>query len=517
MGRSKTGGAFGFIRGRVGAVSYNIISAKRSSTGKKMQGMRAIPEEVANPQTVSQCLQRMKLSPAQKFYAAFVELLSNAFQSVEYGQKSRNYFLSKAMKTDGPYVPKGVDRFIPGQYLFSEGSIKSVGINPFSGGATVITLDVKTAENEVTPAILAAALGVTIEYQITVAVVNNKEGIFVPSYIGYDQRLMISDIPAAALSRNGDGYITIDIAAMGLDASAVVAMCVVLSYQDISGKWLRSTQTMVVSNELIAQLYSSDAMEEAILSYQTEGSKAANAINSEWYYNLGMNQQFAGKLTTGYINIKTAVVPAGMDANAVIGLKQSNGIITKTLFFTSLDENGVLVVYEDGYIRPARPTDNFEMPIITYTDYQNDNRVNSAYQAEIWKNVYAQQIGIQTTGLGDVTGVSLYLANGDVIQGVSIEQSTLRGEPIMVVRTADNSGYYIKSDNDNSRFYSLNLVANERLTGNAQWQEFDPTTGDNVTILVDDSNGASQDPHAVDNFNNLINLGLNIIVFVNEA
>ena len=63
----------------------------------------------------------------------------------------------------------------------------------------------------------------------------------------------------------------------------------------------------------------------------------------------------------------------------------------------------------------------------------------------------------------------------------------------------------------------MNLVANERLEGNGQWQEFDPTTGDNVTILVDDSNGASQDPHAVDNFNNLINLGLNVIVFVNEA
>ena len=104
MGRSKTGGAFGFIRGRVGAVSYNIISAKRSSTGKKMQGMRAIPEEVENPQTVAQCLQRMKLGPAQKFFNAFAPLLNNAFQGVEYGDKSRQYFLAKCMKLTGPFL-----------------------------------------------------------------------------------------------------------------------------------------------------------------------------------------------------------------------------------------------------------------------------------------------------------------------------------------------------------------------------------------------------------------------------
>lgn len=519
MARSKTGGAFGFMRGRIGAVSYSIISAKRSASGKKEQGMREIPTEVANPQTVSQCLQRMKLGPAQKFYAAFVELLSNAFQNVDYGQKSRNYFLSKAMQEDGPYVQKSVDRFIPGQYLFSEGSIKSVGINPFSGGATVITLDVKSAEAQITPAVLATALGVTTDHQITIAVVNNKEGVFVPSYIGYDQRLKIADMPVAALGRDAEGYLTIDIAGMGLDASAVVAMCVVLSYQDVSGKWLRSTQTMVVSNELIASLYGTDAMEAAILSYQTDGTKAANSINSEWYYNLGMNQAFAGKLTTGYINIDTEAVPSGIDANAVIGLKQANGIITKTLFFTSLDENGVLVVYEDGYIRPAKPAGDFMMPIIKYTDYQNFADLNTAYNAELWNNVYATQMGLQTIGfIQSEQGLAIKLSDDSVVRVVSLVEKHIGDNILIVGVTSNNEECAIKCISSSLPIYDCWL---KNMTG---WGSA-PSQTSSAWKLIE--SGAptkfipvSPDNDSADGFENaqtLVTLGLPWKVFLPEA
>lgn len=331
MGKSKKGGVYGFLRGRVGSVSYSILPAKSSTSGKKEQVVRALPDSVANPQTVSQVMQRMKLKPATAFFNAFRELLSNAFQGVEYGDKSRRFFISEAMKMTGPYIQKGVDRFIPAEYPFSRGTLPSVGIVQFDGGATKITLNAIAAEATITPEILAAALGVATDTQITIAVVNNNAGVFTPAYIGFDDRLKIADLPAAALGKDTtSNQIQIDIAALGLDASAVVAMAVVLSRQDASGSWLRSEQNLVISNQLRQTLYSPEALQAAIASYQDES--AANTINSQWYYNLGLNQAFNGQVTF------MSLAFTGGSADILVGIQNIGGQIRYTAFSTENDE-----------------------------------------------------------------------------------------------------------------------------------------------------------------------------------
>lgn len=331
MGKSKKGGVYGFLRGRVGSVSYSILPAKSSTSGKKEQVVRALPDSVANPQTVSQVMQRMKLKPATAFFNAFRELLSNAFQGVEYGDKSRRFFISEAMKMTGPYIQKGVDRFIPAEYPFSRGTLPSVGIVPFDGGATKITLNAIAAEATITPEILAAALGVATDTQITVAVVNNNAGVFTPAYIGFDERLKIADLPAAALGKDTtSNQIQLDIAALGLEASAVVAMAVVLSRQDASGTWLRSEQNLVISNQLRQTLYSPEALQAAIASYQDES--AVNTINSQWYYNLGLNQAFNGQVTF------MSLAFTGGSADILVGIQNIGGQIRYTAFATENDE-----------------------------------------------------------------------------------------------------------------------------------------------------------------------------------
>lgn len=331
MGKSSKGGVFGFIRGRVGSVTYSITSAKSSKSGKKEQVIRALPESVSNPQTMGQVMQRMKLSPAQKFYAAFADLLSNAFEGVTYGETSRRYFISKAMSATGPYIEKGVDRFIPAQYLFSEGTLPSVGIEAFSGGASVITLSATTsaAADAITPAIFAAALNVSPDTQITIVVVNNVNGVFTPSYIGYDQRVKIEDLATSIFGKDAENHITLNPAAVNLDASAIVACCVVLSKQDASGNWLRSTQTMVISNELIASLYGSEALQRATISYQN--GQTSNSINSEWYYNLGMSQAFNGTVHLGAVN-SIAAENNGRPYLVLMGDQQIDGVVITTLF-----------------------------------------------------------------------------------------------------------------------------------------------------------------------------------------
>lgn len=352
-----------------------------ASMGKGADGSTVIREIVtpSNPKTAAQALQRMKLGPAAKFYNTFSELLSNAFEAVSYGGDSRRYFMAKVMKLDGPYIQKSVDRFIPAAYPFSEGSLPSVGIEPFSGGTSVITLGVTTDQAEVTPELLAQLLQVTTDYQITIAVVNNVNGLFKPSYISYDKRLTIAEIPEGALGKNENNQVTISPAAFGLDASALVAMCVVLSTQDASGNWLRSSQDMIISEELRSAIYSADAMEAAIYSYQD--NNAANTINSEWYFNLGMAQSWPGKLTTSNLMISEDGSPA--NADVIVGIQQLDGRIKRTVFVTALTDDGLIVCLENGKVTTY--------PDGTVGDFKG---YNIGYDYQLWQDSYATQLGI---------------------------------------------------------------------------------------------------------------------------
>ncbi len=350
-----------------------------ASMGRGKDGSTIIRESVtpSNPKTLAQALQRMKLGPAQKFYKAFAELLSNAFQGKKYGDESRMYFLSKCMQADGPYIQKGVDRFIPAAYTFSEGSLPSIGIMPFSGGASVITLNLTSEAAEITNAEFARLLGVDETYQITVAVVNNVNGIFTPSYIGYNDRVKIADLPENTLAKDAENHVTINPAALGLDMSAMVACAIVLSVQDSSGIWLRSTQDMIISEELRDAIYSADAMEAAIYSYQDNNT--VNSINSEWYYNLGMSQAWGGKLTTSVLHVAQEDIA---DQNVIIGLQQLDGRIKRFVFATSTESTGLIMCVVDGQVTTVEGA--------TVSEFQG---LNVGYTVELWKDSYAAQLG----------------------------------------------------------------------------------------------------------------------------
>lgn len=445
MGKSNQGGVFGYIRGKVGSVSYSVQSAKNSSTGKKQQVVRALPESVSNPQTVGQVMQRMKLAPAQRFYAAFATMLSNAFQGVEYGDASRRHFISKCMQLDGPYVQRGVDRFIPAEYPFSEGSIPSVTILPFSGGASFITID-KTAEAVPTLAEFAAALQVTTDYQISIAVVNNINGVFQPSYISYEERLKIADMPANALGIDEENHITVNPAAFGLDVSAMVACVIVLSTQDASGVWLRSSQTMVISNELRDSLYSPTALEAAIYSYQ-DSTGAANSINSEWYYNLGMSQAWPGKLITSLLPIDQTGELA--DANVVVGMKQVDGVIRKYVFATSTEDTGLIICVLNGTI--------ITWPQATVNEFKG---LNAGYTVELWNAAYATQLGVAAGNPGGFEPFTVkgYVGdNGSDITIVDVIYPSAGDITPIYMIADDGYGWVIQSDDTSNRSYQLVL------------------------------------------------------------
>lgn len=282
-----------------------------------------------NPQTISQVIQRMKAAPAQKFYNALSELLSNAFQGVKYGNASRLRFLSLAMKMNGPYVQKGVDRFIPAAYPFTRGSMPTIGIMPFDGGATKFSTDVDGAADT-----FAEGLGVPTDTQFTICIVRNNNGMFVPEYIPFETRMTLEDVPEGGIIKEDSTWKVVP-SAFGFDDTNIVAIAVAVSMQQADGSWLRSNQDMVISNQLEAQLYSQSAMNAAIASYQ-DGADS-NTINSAWYYNLGLNQAFNGQVVPMVISIN------GNSVRVLMGITQVAGRPQYTIFATSADTTGNII------------------------------------------------------------------------------------------------------------------------------------------------------------------------------
>lgn len=75
----------------------------KSLTFSKFNGKQITKDRVGtpkNPQTVSQMDQRMKAPAAKAFYDAFSEILSNSYEGVPYGTKSRWEFYKRAMAKD---------------------------------------------------------------------------------------------------------------------------------------------------------------------------------------------------------------------------------------------------------------------------------------------------------------------------------------------------------------------------------------------------------------------------------
>jgi len=394
MAKIRRGGVTGFARGRAGNYVYAVMPGSATSSGSREQIVRQAPDGVNNPKTTAQSMQRMKLGPAQRFYNAFAELLSNAFQGVNYGNPSRRYFISEALKAEGPYLQKGVDRFIPAEYLFSDGSLPSVKLMDrstmfeTSGGQTVLNLNYKgvtVTSGFVTANDFADALGVSVDTQISFVVVTNNNGIFTPHYLGFDERVKIEDLPGESITSNQE-YVSILLSKLELPEDNLVAAAVVLSKQDAGGKWLRSRQFMQVNDDLYNQLYSEAAFNAAVRSYSGEGS--ANALPSNWYYNLGLaNQPFNGRIIVGQI-------PAGYYVTGAQGLTPwvqgtmgapVTGLYTDgtRVFFGSMDGTTAKIICTDS----VNGTEYYETEVANWDTTRNKQLV-------AWTDAYAAQAGL---------------------------------------------------------------------------------------------------------------------------
>ena len=334
MAQSNVGGAFGFLRKSIGSIVYSTSTA--SLSGEKKQVARSKPSSVRNPRTLSQIVQRMKVGPAQLFYAAFEKAagsmennpLSHSWQGVPYGPKSRTKFLQLAMTGDPKaYVPKGINFPVPGVYQVSQGSLPELpkGLSGDSGN-TILAMN-GALEAEGVQAL--ANFGVEMGDQITVvALVDNLNGGYNAAFgriiVGTGNSWQfLGDVnnDLQDISLNDDG--------IQFSASKVACAAYILSRGTSSASAKRSTAFMTIA-PAYQSLMSPEAYDAAVDSYITGTSY--NSLNSDWYLNQGNAQAFNGEVFLQVLNLAPGEGVAAVNAEFVLGRQSNGGSIVYTIF-----------------------------------------------------------------------------------------------------------------------------------------------------------------------------------------
>lgn len=334
MAQSNVGGAFGFLRKSIGSIVYSTSTA--SLSGEKKQVARSKPTSVRNPRTLSQIVQRMKVGPAQLFYAAFEKAagsvennpLSHSWQGVSYGPKSRTKFLQLAMTGEPKaYVPKGINFPVPGVYQVSEGSLPNLPSGISTGDGTAL-LGVGDAVNNVNIAALTAA-GVEINDQITcIALVENNG-----TYKAAIARIIVQiGNTWEYLSGREDienGVTMFEDGIVFDEELNVACAAFILSRGSSSSTAKRSTAFMTIAPGY-QSLMSPEAYDAAVNSYIT--NTTYNSLNSDWYLNQGSNQAFNGEVFLQVLSLAAGEGVAAVNAEFVLGRQSDGGSIVYTIF-----------------------------------------------------------------------------------------------------------------------------------------------------------------------------------------
>lgn len=299
---AKSNGFFGMRRGSAGSLTFSVLNGQQITKQKV--------SSVTNPKSTAQTVQRMKLAPAQRFYDAFNMLLNHSFQNINYGNKSRQYFMSEAMKQNGgPYVAKGVQTIIPGSYLISKGSQGTVTTvyNHDGNYRTNIRLTLKygnissgnkRTHDEFVQDVLNSNPWIKEGQKLTIMCIGHEDDEFGDHYFPYYIQIVLSPNGETGAEEtftdgwewlseadiNVDGYFEFDQEynyLHGHQEGTKAAAGVIISSGTKSDD-LRTTSRMAVDDATYELFYSEMAYRYAIASYQ---DTAAVQIGDEWILN----------------------------------------------------------------------------------------------------------------------------------------------------------------------------------------------------------------------------------------
>lgn len=249
----------------------------------------------ANPQTDAQATQRMKMAAVCNFYRGLASILDHSFENVKYGNDSRMYFMKLALSNplSVAAIEKGTKEFTPLPLVISTGSLNSVRlVNENPEFIVKFTHPVTTEEaaaindghDSAIPAI-ANLLGVEIGSQITFVTVVHKPNLGIVNQIKIYRVILkqgaVDDFSTLFTVEATDTI-------MGIPEGDELSACAVIVSKQVDGKWLRSTETLMLTPNYEREIYNTEAIETAKAGYM----KKANASTSDKYLNEGDSKPY---------------------------------------------------------------------------------------------------------------------------------------------------------------------------------------------------------------------------------
>ena len=411
----------GVLKGKRGNTVFFKIA---NSNNKEKQGSREYVAEVANPMTVPQATQRVKMTPAIRFYSTFKEdCLDHSFEGIKYGGQSMRHFMKKAfeLQSGWPFAQKGLAVALPGEYLMSQGSLNPIQYqfddsNEFVCEALAL---ISGTLGEWAQSVIDASYG-TIQNGDQITIITLEGDNIMAPWPKIVRVVLDTTATGEAEDKLGEMGINVSpdgvINASGTDF-AIYGGCVILSRPEISQTtgaliWKRSTQRMAVNygNREVASLFTQDAYNAAVRSFTKSGNRD---IQSDYYLNQGKKSASDLIIPDAPVNIPFALGVTPQSHN-------EDSWVYGKFFATMRDTKGKVYLIADagtnnnvdiyGYDNQGNTDDiSTELYLITQPS------TKSAEDAG-WLAVKAQYDGVLTTAeaeaLATANGVTVNFTTG---------------------------------------------------------------------------------------------------------
>lgn len=273
---AKSSSFFGLRRGSTKSLTFQVLDGKQVTKDRV--------SVVANPKTSAQATQRQKLLPAVRFQAIFHDLIDHSWENVQYGQKSIQHFMKKALRANiinG--MVKGQTGWVPNPYQISEGSLPSMGAAMKGNGLDTFECDFGTQGATDYASIIAGGLlqeGDQLTFINVYEAGTNEQGIVYGMH--YDRLIVnaenIRNQDGEMMGKSQKGLFGVSFTKNEVYDSVECEGCAVILSRRTSSKWLRSTEYL--------DTHAVDAdIRRAIESYM----QANVAKTSPWYLNAADN------------------------------------------------------------------------------------------------------------------------------------------------------------------------------------------------------------------------------------
>lgn len=293
--------------------------------------------KVANPKTNPQSLQRNYFSPVSRFFSPLSGVLERSWEGYNRSE-SYSKFLQhnvKLARQSGWYIPKG-SPWLPMPYRLSQGSLPSIDYSMVQetlelndSGFPAITQNTWGAVSR-----RLIEMGYQEGDQVTVIGAVSAYGGEANTYFASYFREFINPQSVEVLENIGNSILSFALVSGRIkiieNNDQLIGGAIIIS-RYVDGKWLRSTQNMVVDNGFLYNYTSSAARQAAIDSY----GNSSGLIDSDIYLN---GSTVAGSRSGGRRSpLRNLVVPC-VNADGEVLFEGKPGAI-------QYDENGVIPAF----------------------------------------------------------------------------------------------------------------------------------------------------------------------------